>query len=1507
MKPRISSFIAAFVPLQGRSLMVFASLCATAAVQADQTWTGAVDALWSTPGNWSGAAAPVSTDLAIFDTNSAANLAMTPTAEIAVLGFKVADPAGPVSIANTNTIPAPAAAVTADSGTDTFTYTVAPAVPLATGDRVTFTVTTLPTGMTAGATYFVINATAATFQIATTAGGAAVNLTANGTGVTVNGVTLLDSATEVFSYASAWGPGTPLANGNLVSFWAQTAPTGLTQGPWYFVVNATPTTYQISATPGGAPVDLTSNGLSLRAFGTNALQTFLGSAGVDLSAATQDLTVSSPVYLATAQTWSVAAGRMLAVTAGISGPGGFTKTGAGTAVVSLPNGYAGGTTIQGGELQLAAGGRAGTGAVTFDGGELDGATLRLNGGNNDYNAITNSLVVPAGKTGNLMLSGRVEVGSTVTGASDSTLNVGVQYVRDNINGNWSGFNGQLNLTGAGEFRINNGNGLANARLNLGAGVLVQQVYNPPSGGQTVQNIGELSGVAGAMLGGQPVSGRYVNWTVGGLNTDSTFAGSIQNDTDPGNGLGEARLTKVGSGTLTLSGTTTYTSTTTISGGTLNITGTKSGAGATTVNLAATLAGSGSLAGTTTVASGGHLAPGDATAVDGIGTLTLANLTLAGGSILDLEFNAGVNDTITVAAGGSLNLNSTIKVNAYAGTQAGGVALDGNGSYPIIDFTGATVAGFSSSAFDVQNKVAGKVYSFVNSGSVISLVISDSDPSIYWAVDGDASWNSAASWRPATKPNAAGAMVKFGAGVGGVPTVPFTVSPTITLDAVQTVGELTLNDATGTVFTLQSGTGGSLVMDNGAGPANLVAVAGNHAVDAPIAVAAAGLGVDVGDTYTLTLTDVVSGPAAALTKAGPGTLQLSGVNTYGGGTTLVVGKLKIDSTASLGTAAATFAGGTLQLGATITGDGRTYQLTAGSAALIDTNGFDYELSGGIVPVGAATGGLAKSGLGSLALTGTSAYTGPTTVTEGTVVLGAGGVINGGSLDFAGTGGVLFHVDGGSFTGTTSSVTAGATGFRLSAGSATFTGTLAAQDNATGALALIKIEGGALSAANLAVGRASNRVETEPVAGVTNTGLVVDGAATTVVTPGNLAVSGSNSTANFRMDGGSVSVGGAVTIGLNNPGRWSVFDVNGGTFTATGAAGVQLGNGNPGNAIFLVQDGGAATVEKFTFNAAGTGSYSEILKMTAGSLYVGAGGMVRTGANADCRSMVKLEGGTLGATAAWTSSIDLTLAGTPVIKAADAADVGHDISLSGIISGPGGLTKTGAGKLTLAGANTYSGTTTIEAGVLSCATASLADDSAVVIGAGAVLDLPHGAVDQVAALTINGEMKTNGIYDSVNAQGYITGGGKLQVGALAGYAAWAGDPANGLTAGVNDGPAQDPDFDGIANLLEYVLGGIPAGPGAGNPAILPGQTLDATHLVLTFHRADLAETDTVQIVQWSTDLVTWTDFATIGATSALPAVDLTEDSPTAALDTVVVRIPRAGHAAGGKLYARLKVTK
>jgi hypothetical protein len=70
--------------------------------------------------------------------------------------------------------------------------------------------------------------------------------------------------------------------------------------------------------------------------------------------------------------------------------------------------------------------------------------------------------------------------------------------------------------------------------------------------------------------------------------------------------------------------------------------------------------------------------------------------------------------------------------------------------------------------------------------------------------------------------------------------------------------------------------------------------------------------------------------------------------------------------------------------------------------------------------------------------------------------------------------------------------------------------------------------------------------------------------------------------------------------------------------------------------------------------------------------------------------------------------------------------------------------------------------------------------------------------------------------------------------------------------------DPDGDGIANLLEYALGGDPK---ANNASILPTVATTTsgsdTYLTLTFKRE---RSDLTYTVQASSDLVTWTDLAT-----------------------------------------------
>lgn len=136
-----------------------------------------------------------------------------------------------------------------------------------------------------------------------------------------------------------------------------------------------------------------------------------------------------------------------------------------------------------------------------------------------------------------------------------------------------------------------------------------------------------------------------------------------------------------------------------------------------------------------------------------------------------------------------------------------------------------------------------------------------------------------------------------------------------------------------------------------------------------------------------------GGAVMLTKAGAGTLVLSGINDYQGGTILEGGVLSVSQDTSLGRVHLTtradslrFAGGTLQ--------------TAASMTIAQTRGITLDPAGGTlsVVVGTTTeinsivtgqGGLTKAGSGTLQLNNAvNNYSGPTNIVAGT--LQAGGV-------------------------------------------------------------------------------------------------------------------------------------------------------------------------------------------------------------------------------------------------------------------------------------------------------------------------------------------------------------------------------------------------------------------------------------------------------------------------------------------------------------------------------------
>jgi hypothetical protein len=132
-------------------------------------------------------------------------------------------------------------------------------------------------------------------------------------------------------------------------------------------------------------------------------------------------------------------------------------------------------------------------------------------------------------------------------------------------------------------------------------------------------------------------------------------------------------------------------------------------------------------------------------------------------------------------------------------------------------------------------------------------------------------------------------------------------------------------------------------------------------------------------------------------------------------------------------------------------------------------------------------------------------------------------------------------------------------------------------------------------------------------------------------------------------------------------------------------------------------------------------------------------------------------------------------------------------------------------------------------------------------------------------------------------------------LLSYESWASDAAQGLTAGVNDGPSQDPDHDGIPNLLEFALGGNPM---VSLRSILPALTKSNGPWVFEYERNGLSMAATTQVVEYGSDLTGWTA-VTIPATSS----GIVTITPGGTTDHVKVILPTLGT----KGFVRLKVSQ
>jgi autotransporter-associated beta strand protein len=436
--------------------------------------------------------------------------------------------------------------------------------------------------------------------------------------------------------------------------------------------------------------------------GANTLT--VGGSGIDLSAASQDLTISAPLVLATNQsyqTWNVASAHTLSVNGGVSGSSALNLPGSGTVLLGGAATYTGDTTVSAGTLRIGAANAlpngAGTGKVNLNGGTLD-----LNGNILTINGLVSTYAATA------------VVDNLAAGAVTLTIGDGNSY--GTFDGSIQNTAGPLSLVkaGAGQLFLRGTNStysgsttILDGSVKLGtAGVAGDSGVNrlPATTvltlGDAVANTGGklLLNARPQTLAGLTSAGSGANSIVNGnggacaltLNNTAnyTFSGTLG-----GSGANENNFSLVmtGSGTLTLSGTNTYTGATAINAGTLliNSPGSLASGSAVTAGSSATLGGGGTISGAVTVNAGGTLAPGNGPT----GTLTLgASPTLNG--TLAFAISNNVSTSSTTQGQLALGANNLTYGGALTVAATGDPLVSGD-SFPLVASSGTLSGWFSS--------------------------------------------------------------------------------------------------------------------------------------------------------------------------------------------------------------------------------------------------------------------------------------------------------------------------------------------------------------------------------------------------------------------------------------------------------------------------------------------------------------------------------------------------------------------------------------------------------------------------------------------------------------------------------------------------------------------------------------------------------------------------------------------------------------------------------------------